>query len=215
MKHHGGKTFISPPTLFKGSKALYFPNLQGITLGNSSSNDTTSVLRGRISIVSLFSSVWGEQQTQTFLSKANNPALTSLLNTQTPSIMNGEIQTVRINVEENALRYYLLRLFTGRLRSLIPAKDWSRYFVVRKGLTDQLRNELGAVNGKVGYVYLVDEECKIRWAGCGPAMEEERLSMVKGLRKLVNDAIVRKGSSQGQGQGQVQEVPLKTAAQGL
>lgn len=25
----------------------------------------------------------------------------------------------------------------------------------------------------LGYVYLVDAECKIRWAGCGMASEEE------------------------------------------
>ena len=32
-------------------------------------------------------------------------------------------------------------------------------------------------NSKVGYVYLVDENLKIRWAGCADATEKEALSL--------------------------------------
>jgi hypothetical protein len=32
---------------------------------------------------------------------------------------------------------------------------------------------MGMTNSRVGYVYLVDEECRIRWAGCADAMKEE------------------------------------------
>ncbi len=32
---------------------------------------------------------------------------------------------------------------------------------------------MGMTNSKVGYVYLVDENLKIRWAGCADATEKE------------------------------------------
>ena len=38
---------------------------------------------------------------------------------------------------------------------------------------DYVRDEMGMTNSRVGYVYLVDEECRIRWAGCADAMKEE------------------------------------------
>lgn len=36
-----------------------------------------------------------------------------------------------------------------------------------------LREPLGMTNRHVGYVYLVDEQCRIRWAGCADAKPEE------------------------------------------
>ena len=32
---------------------------------------------------------------------------------------------------------------------------------------------MGMTNSKVGYVYLIDENLKIRWAGCADATEKE------------------------------------------
>jgi hypothetical protein len=45
----------------------------------------------------------------------------------------------------------------------------------------QLKEPLGITNKHVGYIYLVDPDCKIRWAGNAYATEEER----QGLRKAV------------------------------
>lgn len=36
---------------------------------------------------------------------------------------------------------------------------------------------MGMTNSKVGYVYLVDENLKIRWAGCADATEREAQSL--------------------------------------
>jgi len=44
------------------------------------------------------------------------------------------------------------------------------------------------LNGRVGYVYLVDQDCKIRWAGSGDAEGTEMDDMNKGFAKLVNEA---------------------------
>lgn len=51
----------------------------------------------------------------------------------------------------------------------------------------QLKEPLGITNKHVGYIYLVDPDCKIRWAGNAYATEEER----QGLRKAVAVLIAR------------------------
>jgi len=48
-----------------------------------------------------------------------------------------------------------------------------------------VREVIGVVNISAGNVYLVDKECKIRWAGSGPATEEEKIALVKGLKRLI------------------------------
>lgn len=93
-----------------------------------------------------------------------------------------------INVEENTLRAWLARLFMGRLRkSLKGEEEWARYFLVRRGLSEELRHKLGMENARVGYVYLLDWKCRIRWAGSAIAVEGEREALRKGAEKLVEE----------------------------
>jgi hypothetical protein len=40
----------------------------------------------------------------------------------------------------------------------------------------------------VGYTYLVDNECRIRWAGSANAQDEEKEGLAKGFQKLVYEA---------------------------
>lgn len=40
-------------------------------------------------------------------------------------------------------------------------------------MSSYLRDDLGMTNRHVGYVYLVDEQCRVRWAGCADPMPEE------------------------------------------
>jgi mitochondrial ATPase complex subunit ATP10 len=50
---------------------------------------------------------------------------------------------------------------------------------------EYLREPMGMVNKHIGYIYLVDENCKIRWAGCGFATEDEELSLQNCARVLL------------------------------
>ncbi len=48
---------------------------------------------------------------------------------------------------------------------------------------------MGYENKHLGYVYLVDENCKIRWAGCGFAIDDqERLALFDCTRALLERA---------------------------
>lgn len=81
----------------------------------------------------------------------------------------------------------LVRMFIPKLQNQVPADRWNKWFLIQKGLTPQLKNSIGYWNEKVGYVYLVDWNCRIRWAGSGNADPEERAALVKGIRKLIDD----------------------------
>lgn len=198
MQFHKGKTFLAPPRPFKGDLSLYFPNLVGQTLSKEirTPQDTTPTLAGRATVVSMFSSMWAGNQAGTFVSKEANPALHEVL-----AASGGKAQLVQINVEENSLKAALIQLFMGSLRKRIGEANWDKYFIVRKGLTDEICESIGVLNSKVGYIYLVDHNCRIRWAGSGPSEPDEREGLVKGLQRLLDE--MKKEAAQAQtGQGQ-------------
>lgn len=182
MRLHQGKTFLSPPKLFKAETALYFPNMMGYTLASPSSlASTTSVLEGKTSIVSVFSSVWAERQTQSFVGKAQNPELARELE----RLRGRGLQSVSINIEEDWLKAGLVRFFLPWEKRRVEQAQWGRNFVVRRGIGEEVRQSIGLANGKVGYVYLVDGACKIRWAGSGNADLGEAEGLVGSVKRLV------------------------------
>ncbi|KAI9928804.1 hypothetical protein ASPWEDRAFT_168777 [Aspergillus wentii DTO 134E9] len=190
MRYHEGKTFVSNPRLFKRDKSLYFPNMYGITLASPNEpKNTTSLFRGRITVVNLFSSVWAESQVATFTGPKQNPGLYEALNSG-----GQDVQKVDINLEENALKAWLVKSFMWKMRGKLPQEQHERYFLVRKGLTDGLKEAIGMMNSKVGYVYLLDENCRIRWAGSGPAEQTELDSLNNGIRKLLEERKISKES---------------------
>lgn len=184
MRYHKGKTFIAPSRLFRSDKAFYFPNLYGRTLAQPKvSSDTTPKLSGRVSIVSVFSSVWAQKQTETFTGIRENPELQELLRTS-----DGIAQRVDINTEDNTLKGWLVRIFMWNLRRILPFEQHSRYFLVQSGCDDSVKEHIGmGRNSKIGWVYLLDEECKIRWAGNSIAQENEVEALNRGVRRLVEE----------------------------
>jgi len=181
-KIHKGKSILAPSTPFRANLALYFPNLQGVTLeSRGQARDTTPVLQGKVSVVSLMNTEWAKEQCESFVGGTVNPALHDLLAKE------GLAQQVEISVEENWLKASMIRLFMPRLRRLYDKDMHGRYFLIRQGLDDHIREALGVWNGKVGYVFLLDGHCRVRWAANGPAREDERLSLVNCLRRLVEE----------------------------
>ncbi|KAH7171112.1 ATP10 protein-domain-containing protein [Dactylonectria macrodidyma] len=184
LQYHQGKSFIAPPRLFKAELSLFFPNFYGETLLKTDRNprDTTPLLEGKATVVAFFSSRWAEQQAASFTSKEENPALHHVL------AQHGDIaQLVNLNYEDNTGKAWLVRLFMGSLRKQFPEKDWDKYFLVRRGITDDIRESIGLLNSKVGYVFLVDQYCRVRWAGSGPSQPDEREGLAKGLGRLIDE----------------------------
>ncbi|KAL6239824.1 hypothetical protein BDW75DRAFT_67842 [Aspergillus navahoensis] len=207
MRYNEGKTFVSNSRLFKRDKALYFPNLYGATLASPKEpQNTTSILRGKVSVVNLFSSVWAESQVATFTGPQFNPGLYEAFKE------GGQlVQKVDINLEDNILKAWLVRMFMWRMRGKLPKEQHPRYFLVRKGLDDGLKEAIAMMNSRVGYVYLLDENCRIRWAGSGPAGPTELESLNNGVRKLIQERKISLGSDLSTQHGQVPGKETKKA----
>ena len=185
-----GKSIIAPSTPFKKGVALWFPNLEGMTLEGRGIGwgkkwaQTTPVLRDQVSIVTMVHTTWAEEQVQSFLSERENPALGEMIK----RLGKEAVQFVTVNVEENPLKALMVRLFWGRLRRKTARDERGKYFLNRRGLSDDLRDWLAMWNSKVGYIYLIDGDCKVRWAANGYAQEEEKASIVRCVRRLVEEA---------------------------
>jgi mitochondrial ATPase complex subunit ATP10 len=54
------------------------------------------------------------------------------------------------------------------------------------GIQEYLREPLGMTNSRIGYVYLVDENLKVRWAACADAKEEEEEALIRCAGVLLN-----------------------------
>lgn len=190
MKFEEGKSFLAPPRPFRADASLFFPNFVGDTLAKEARNfrDTTNVLHGKTSVVALFSGKWANDQVNTFISETQNPALHELM-AQAPSTQNGGLQVVRLNVEENGARMWLVNLFLGSLRREVGEANWNKYFLIKRGITDEIRESIGLLNSKVGYVFLVDHLCRIRWAASANANPDEKESLVKSARLVVNEYV--------------------------
>ncbi|KAF2862827.1 mitochondrial ATPase complex subunit ATP10 [Piedraia hortae CBS 480.64] len=196
MKFHKGKVFVANERLFKAEHALFFPNFFGRTLDTKAVKRVTSdgygglgrntceTMNGKVSVVSLVSNDWAQAQVDTFCSEKENPELNQLLREA-----KDVVQRVEIAYEPNWLKWWVLRLFGfRRLRAERSAEEQQRYFLVRRGLSGTTKEAIGFLNEKGGYVYLVDGECKIRWAGSANAQNQEKESMVKGLKRLISEA---------------------------
>ncbi|KAM0332274.1 hypothetical protein ACHAQA_002550 [Verticillium albo-atrum] len=184
LKFQDGKSFLAPPRPFKAEVSLYFPNFVGDTLlpDKGRFRATTNVLHGKTSIVAMFSGRWAEDQADTFISPAKNPALHDLL-----AQAGDRLQFVRLNMEDNSIKAWLVGLFMGGLRRALAPADWGRYFLVKRRVTPEISESIGLLNSKVGYVYLVDHLCRVRWAASASANPEELASLVKSARTVLNE----------------------------
>ena len=200
---HKGKGFVAPAQLLRAERARYFPNLRGATLAApGAEHDTTRALRGRVSLVSVFSGAWAEREARSFAD--DNPALQRVLAAAGEAgegkAGDGVLQRLRVNVEPNVLRAALVRLFMRTtLRRAVPGPEHARYFLVRRELSEEVKAAVGVLNALTGATYLVDGHCRIRWAGVGDAQEGERESLVRGTVRLVGE--LRKAQEKGKDVG--------------
>ncbi|TFY77872.1 hypothetical protein EWM64_g6136, partial [Hericium alpestre] len=172
-RHHGGKTWMAPSVLIREDKALYFPNIKGVRLDNGQPVHSTHMCAGKISVISMLSTKISEYHASSFTDRVNQ------LYQEHPSY-----QYIQINLQENILKSLLVHLFLSSLRSKIPHRLHPTYMVSRQNM-EYVREQLGMVNSRIGYTYLVDDKLKVRWAACADAKEEEEEALVRGVGVLL------------------------------
>lgn len=155
--------------------SLWFPNFWGRDLEGERAN-SIGLLKGRIGVVAIYSRTWAERQVETFVDEEVKNIIRN---------SGGRVQLLELNIEEGRLFRGVLWAFRGSIREK-RKETWQRYLLLR-GIKEHVREILGLMNHKAGYVYLVDEEGKIRWAGSGDALPAEKEALVGGLRRLIEE----------------------------
>ncbi|GAA5964036.1 hypothetical protein JCM21900_001253 [Sporobolomyces salmonicolor] len=173
LRHQGGKLYASPKTLIREDLALYFPDVEGISLATKEKTHTTDLFEGKVSLVVFSSFRSSEEHVNSFV----RPALAD---------MQGEnrFQYIYINLQENPLKSFLVSMFISTLRKTVPVEQHPTYLLSHQSL-EYLREPLGMPNKHVGYVFLVDWNKKIRWAGCSWATVDEEEALRKCSHVLV------------------------------
>ena len=156
--------------------------MQGYTLSDPTSVvDTTNVLKGKVSIVRMMNENWSTLQCDSFTDEVRNPELV----TEMQRLKGKGLQMVHLNITESRLKALFVWWGKTWYKTHIPEDEWARCFMIRRGVTDYLRRDIQMPNPKVGHIYVIDQRCKIRWAGCGDATDEERESLLQAVRRLV------------------------------
>ncbi|KAM0750509.1 hypothetical protein T439DRAFT_254080 [Meredithblackwellia eburnea MCA 4105] len=167
LRHVGGKGWIAPTTLIRSDLAHYFPDIEGVRLSDKAQTHTVDLFAGKASVVVVSSFQSSEEHINSFV----RPTLSDLSE-------NPLFQYVYINLQENPLKGFLVTMFLSSLRKRIPNEQQASYILSHQSL-EYLREPMGMTNKHVGYVFLVDEVGKIRWAGCSWATPEEEESLRK------------------------------------
>ncbi|KAA1472568.1 hypothetical protein DENSPDRAFT_898178 [Dentipellis sp. KUC8613] len=172
-RFNGGKTWMAPSVLIREDKALYFPNIKGVRLDNGAAQHTTNLCHGKISVISMLTTKISEYHAESYTSRLNK--------------MYGDhtsFQHVYINLQENILKSLLVNIFLTSLRSKVPQEQQANYLISRQNM-EYVREQLGMVNSRIGYTYLVDDKLKVRWAACADAKPEEEEALVRGVGVLL------------------------------
>ncbi|EPX74562.1 F1-F0 ATPase assembly protein [Schizosaccharomyces octosporus yFS286] len=156
VQQNNGKLFYSPPRVFKKEASLWMYNFQGKSLSGEKVNLYRNCL-GKPSVVLLFGNSYGENQSKQWIQDLDKIS---------------DFPVFYFNVQSNIMKYFLTRLFSGSIKSSLPSKEcWSNYVI---SLNRRLRYpEIQWNNRLVGNLFLLDETCKIRWAGTGFPTKEE------------------------------------------
>ncbi|WVQ68199.1 uncharacterized protein L199_006406 [Kwoniella botswanensis] len=170
----GGKLWIAPNVLIREDKALYFPDISGKSLLGQEAH-TTDLLRGKITLVSVIATRLSEEHEQSF----TQPVLEDFAG-------HPEFNFVQINHQENKLKSFLVSFFISSLKRTIAEDRWGNYLISSGEWSPMdITNPLGIDNKLLGYVYLIDENLKVRWAGCGTASPEEAQALRRATAVLL------------------------------
>ncbi|KAH9917170.1 ATP10 protein-domain-containing protein [Fomitopsis serialis] len=161
-RRHGGKTWVAPKTMIREDKALYFPDIVGTNLHSKAGVHTTSLCTGKVSVVAMLTTRVSEVTASANYIKPTHEQYSS----------HPMYRYIQINLQENLLKSLLVSLFTSGIRKSIPEELWESYLVSNQNM-DYVRHDMGMTNSRIGYVFLVDEQCKIRWAACADPINEE------------------------------------------
>ena len=186
-KYSQGKLFIAPVSYWKEDKALFFPHLIGTAMDGTKQQNIEDMLRGKTSIVRLFSTASGDKLSSSYFQGIvdDNKKTDYLTEADARlSLNDSNVQIIEVNLVENAVKSALVKTL-ARWANRVPSWRQPFYFECSRGQWPfSVRDELFCNNVFSGYVFLVDQQLKIRWAACGEATPSEKEALWKFAKRL-------------------------------
>ncbi|ORZ27206.1 ATP10 protein-domain-containing protein [Lobosporangium transversale] len=175
LNRTGSKLWKGTPNMISADKALYMPNITGTSLKTSKPVELVDLLHGKVSLVAISGTRFGEEQLETFVKP--------FLEKWPMGMANSKVQLVELNIQENPLKAGLVRMMVPFVRKSIPEERHATYMLHYKSIK-HLKGPLSMPNSYLGYVFLVDGNCKIRWGAHGKATEEELQTLLDSVQRL-------------------------------
>lgn len=176
LKKTNGKIFYSPPSYWKADKSLYFPHLSGQRLADGEECNIEDSLAGKVSIVRMFTTDVGKNLIDSyFVDKTHG---LDYLKNDLDLLKDVEgaksAQIIEINMAENWLKMAIVNFAKNKYASIVPEHRHDKTFICnRTQLPFQIREEIQINNLYSGYVFVIDENLKIRWAASGEASQKD------------------------------------------
>lgn len=175
-----GKIFTPSSSYFKSDKALYFPNFHAQAIDGTAS-ELHSMFKNKVSLVRVFSAVSGDTCSETYFKTKTHNYLTKDYDKFTQKYPHSQI--IDLNIPLGFVKRSMVKLVSGSIKSKLPEDRKDKYFILPDRLIPfDLKQELLCDNSCSGYIYLIDEAGKIRWATSGYSNEKELLTLWKCLR---------------------------------
>ncbi|KAG0055434.1 Mitochondrial ATPase complex subunit atp10 [Gryganskiella cystojenkinii] len=172
----GSKLWKATTTMVNADKALYMPNIIGTSLKSSEPVELVDLLKGRISLVTISGTRFGEEHTETYMKP--------FLEKYSANANDSKVQLVELNIQENPLKAGLVKLMVPFVKKNIPEERHENYVLHYKSIK-HLKDPLSMQNSYLGYVFLVDTNCKIRWGAHGPGTEIEIQTLLDSVQRLL------------------------------
>ncbi|KAI8358292.1 ATP10 protein-domain-containing protein [Mortierella sp. GBAus27b] len=175
LSRTGSKLWKGTPNMIAADKALYMPNIVGTSLKTSEPIELVDLLKGKISLVAVSGTRFGEEHTETFT--------TPFLKEWPVGQGDSKVQLVELNIQENPLKAGLVRMMVPFVRKTIPEERHANYVLHYKSIR-HLKDPLSMSNSYMGYVFLVDTNCKIRWGANGRGSDVEIKTLLDSVQRL-------------------------------
>lgn len=190
-----GRLFESPVSFFRRDKALYFPNFRVKSLTGKRMDLMDVLDKAKLNILRIYSTDAGYEMTNDYFKIKNSED--NYMSETGIQVFNQEFpdtQIVEVVLSENASKHFIHTFVTpGKLLQQRPKEQHDKYLIARRDtvLSRDDREKLLLTNAYSGYIYLVDNNYKIRWAGSGWPTEEEVENLWKAVRGIHKENSMR------------------------
>lgn len=166
-----GKIFTPPISFFRRDKSKHFPEFVAPTLENKSQL-LYDLLKGKVSFVRIFSTVSGETCADSYFKRDGKNYLNGDYNELVGKHPN--VQIIDINIPQNIVKGLFVKLSRNSIKSQLPRERYNNYYIVLESLFSyDVKQDLLCDNACSGYIYLVDQMGRLRWATSGTANDSE------------------------------------------